>query len=269
MKAIRVGRGTALAAAVASAMAVAPAVAQTGSIAGTVFRDSLGHGVGGAIVSLPSLDRSARTNYLGEFRIDGVPAGRQTVSIRYLGFTPFSDTVGIVAGQIVEREFVLTQAPVMLDSQRVVGKSGMDEPHVSEFEERRKLGIGYFIDTEQLRKVDGGRPLMNYLSGTIPRLRTYRPRPKDDPTAWYLGGGHGAVSFRGGGGSSCPIAIYIDGVAFYVPGVTVGDVPDISAWTADEYSAVEYYSSAASVPSRYATTQAGCGVLLLWRRYKG
>ena len=255
---------------VAAALLVAFAArgsAQMAVVSGTVFRDSANHPVGGATVSLPFLNRSTRTNYLGEFRIDQVPAGQYAVTIRLLGFAPFTDSVTVSAGQTLEREFILTQAAVMLDSQRVLANAEIDEPHVAEFEERRKLGGGHFIDTKELRRLESGRPIASYLSGRVPSLRLYRPDPRGRPTEYYLSGGHGAVSFSGGT-TACPVAIFIDGAAFYVPGLTPGGPPDISGWSIDDYSAVEYYPSAGSIPSRYAITQQSCGLILLWRRYK-
>jgi hypothetical protein len=242
--------------------------AQMAVVSGTVFRDSAYHPVGGATVSIPLLNRSTRTNYLGEFRIDAIPAGRYALTIRFLGFAPFADSVAVDAGQTLEREFILTQSAVMLDSQRVVANAEIDEPHMAEFEERRKLGFGYFIDTKELRKIESGRPLASYLTGRVPSLRLYRPDPNGHPTEYYLGGGHGTASFERAA-AMCPVAIFIDGAAFYVPGLTPGSrPPDLSGWSIDDYSAVEYYPSAGSIPPRYAITQQSCGLILLWRRYK-
>ena len=245
----------------------ARAHAQTAVVSGTVFRDSASNALGGAIVSLPALNRSARTNYLGEFRIDRVPAGTHVVSIKFVGIAPFTDSVSVVNGQTLEREFILKTAPVVLDSQRVVEKRELNEPHLAEFEERRKLGAGHFIDTEALRKIEGGRPLMNYLSSSIPGLKTYRPDARYRPTDWYLSGGHGARRFLDGQ-QVCPISIYMDGVAYYVPLSTLGPPPDVSQLSPQDFSGVEYYANGATAPPHYNMGSGGCGVLMLWRRYK-
>jgi hypothetical protein len=247
--------------------AAAAAGAQTGSVMGTVFRDSANHPVGGAIVSFPAINRAVRTNYLGEFRIDGVPPGKQPVAIRFLGFVPFSDSVVVTAGQSLEREFVLREAAVMLDSQRVVEKRELVEPHMAEFEERRKLGIGHFIDTDQLRKVSPGRPLMSYLAVSLPGVKTYRPDSQHRPLEWYLSGGHGPKMFVGGM-AVCPLAIYMDGAPFYVPDFTMGPIPDVSQLAPEDFSAIEYYATGATAPPRYNATGGQCGVLLLWHRFR-
>jgi hypothetical protein len=247
------------------------AAAQSGVLGGMVFRDSAEHPLGGAEVTIPALNRGARTNYLGEFRMDRLPAGRYAVAVRFLGFAPFTDSVTVSDGKVVEREYVLTEAPALLDSQRVVAKTMMDEPHMAEFEERRKAGIGRFIGREELRKVEGGRPLMNYVASTIAGLRLFRPNRKDRPGDWFIGSsGHGG-SNRATASSNCAVALYIDGNPFFVPGVTRtpdGGAPDISQLSADDFSAVEYYPDGAGAPARYNTSNMGCGVMLFWRRYR-
>ncbi len=243
------------------------AAAQTGAIIGTVARDTLGHGIGDAEVSLPALGRGTRTNYLGEFRFDHIPAGRYAIIIRRVGFAPFSDSVSVKDGPPVDAEFVLTPSVVQLDPQKVVA-SGVDltAPYMREFDERRKTGFGHFFTTDELRKIEGGRPLMNYLASRLPGMSLYRPDPKERPTDYYIGSNRGS-----GHGNRCPVALYIDGVAMYVPGVTVGrgNPPDVSQLSADDFAAVEYYAGGATAPAQFNTTQANCGILLLWRRYKG
>lgn len=238
------------------------AVAQTGVVAGTVTRDTLGHGIAEAEVTLPTLGRSARTNYLGEFRFDNIPVGRYAIVFRRVGFDVLSDSVTVKDGRPVDAMFVLTPSVVQLDAQKVMA-SGVDltAPNMREFDERRKMGFGHFFTTDELRKIEGGRPLMNYLASRLPGMSLYRPDPKDRPSDYYI------ASFRG---KRCPIALYIDGVAMYLPGVTLGpgNPPDVSQLSADDFAAVEYYASGATVPAQYNGTQQNCGILLLWRRYK-
>ena len=49
--------------------------AQSGSLVGTVARDSFGHMIGGAEIRLPHLNRVVTTNYLGDFGISAIPPG--------------------------------------------------------------------------------------------------------------------------------------------------------------------------------------------------
>jgi hypothetical protein len=235
----------------------------TGSIGGTVLRDTLGHAIAGSEIFLPGLNRSARANASGDFRIDGVPPGKQAIIVRHVGFDPLIDSVLVTAGQVFEADFILSERVVTLDSQRVEAPSLGDEPNLREFEERRKLGVGHFVDKAELRKIEGGRSLINYLGGHIPGLSVYRPDPRNRQTDYYLSSGRGATISHT---SFCPVQIYMDGVPFIMPKSTA-DTPDISDLTADDYSGIEYYP-ASMAPPEYNKTGSGCGVLLFWRRYK-
>ena len=70
----------------------------SGSIKGRAT-DSAGGVLQGAIVTLSPKGGSAVTNNQGEYSITGLPAGEYTISVNYLGFTPFTETVNVVAGR--------------------------------------------------------------------------------------------------------------------------------------------------------------------------
>jgi hypothetical protein len=124
---------------------------QTGSLVGSVASDSLGHPIAGADIRLPALGVTRAANYAGEFRFDGLPPGRVVVAIRSIGFHALQDTIIIVGGRVVQREYVLLKQVVALDSIRVTANS---ERHISPllrgFEERKRAGFGHFIDEDCL-----------------------------------------------------------------------------------------------------------------------
>jgi hypothetical protein len=235
--------------------------AQTGVVGGTVMRDSSGHALGDAQVAIPELNLSTRTNFNGEFRLDGVRPGRHALIFRHVGFAPFTDSVTVQAGHAIDQEWILTEVAVTLDSQVTVAAGvDMSNPNLREFEDRRKLGLGRFIDGADLRKVDNGRPLINYIASRIPGLTVYQPDSRSRPLDYYLSSGRGTIS----GKRYCPVTIYIDGTVY-----STDDSADMSKLAADDFAGVEYYAGGASLPSRFnMTSKAGCGVLLLWRRYR-
>jgi carboxypeptidase-like protein len=264
-------RLTALAALIGLGIAATSALAQTAVLVGTVMRDSLGHALTGAEVRLPSLGRGATVNYLGEFKFDRLPAGRHEIVIRRIGFVPLVDTIAVGDGAQIEREFVLTEQPTPLDSVRVTApERKYISPGLREFEERRKVGIGYFIAEDEMRKNDD-RNLLNVITGRIPGLRTYRPDPRN-PGAYYIssgrkcGDGPALLSCRGN--SACPVMLYLNGIVVFNPATEKDPfmVPDFSKYATNEYAAVEYYAGGGSMPAKYNMTGSGCGALLLWTR---
>lgn len=239
-------------------LGVAPTVsAQKGVIGGTVVRDSIGTGLAEATVAISPLNHTARTNFLGEFRFENLPAGRYTVTFRRVGFGPRADTIAIVDGQVVDQEFLMTNAPVRLDSQRVVASATPIEPNMREFYDRKKMGFGHFVDEKEIRKADD-HDFANFLAARFPGVSVFRPSPG---TAILMSNGHGSCGKPAfqcrATGSNCQITVYMDGVP------TVTNFDDIES---TEFAAVEFYSTG-QIPTQYNRTGNPCGVLLLWRRY--
>ncbi|MEO6877545.1 MAG: carboxypeptidase regulatory-like domain-containing protein, partial [Gemmatimonadaceae bacterium] len=249
---------------------VANAVGQSATLAGAVVRDTLSHGLPGALVAIPQLNRSDTSDATGEFKLIGLPSGRYVATIRRLGFLAMVDTIELINGTSVEREYVMDPTPAFLDSVRV---SVAREPErlsarMSEFEAHRKLGYGRYVTEAELRKNDN-RKLNDVLSARIPGLVTFRSSPRTQPSAEWLSSGRGACAgpaFSCGGGAPCPVTLYYNGVLAYASGLPGQDVPDMARYPTYDLEAVEYYSGGASLPEQYNATSSGCGVLVLWAR---
>src|SRR5260370_10992726 len=84
----------------------ATAQGDRGTIAGTV-KDSSGAVLPGARVELQQKGPSAVSDAQGQFIISNLPAGSYTVVVSYVGFSPFSTTATVVAGQIAHVDAAL------------------------------------------------------------------------------------------------------------------------------------------------------------------
>jgi hypothetical protein len=245
--------------------------AQTAVLTGTVVRDSAGHALAGAQVTLPELRLATTANYAGEFRFARLPAGRHVVLIRHVGFAPRYDTLEIAVGARLDREFILSPQAVQLDEVRVVeAERKYISPALREFEERRKQGFGHFITEEQLRKNDNST-LVNVIIGHVPGVRAMRIEKRLGTeylsSSRKCGSGPTFLTCRGSA-TSCPVTLYVDGVQVY-GGTTNSDassIPDLNQFHPRDYAAVEFYAGGASIPARFNKTDSGCGVLLLWSR---
>ena len=69
-----------------------------GSISGRAV-DSAGAVLPGARIDLQPGAATAVTSGQGEFNVSDLPAGEYTITVHYVGFTPFSTKVTVVAGQ--------------------------------------------------------------------------------------------------------------------------------------------------------------------------
>jgi Carboxypeptidase regulatory-like domain/TonB-dependent Receptor Plug Domain len=104
-----------------------PAAAQVdkGSIAGTV-KDSTGAVLPGARVELQQKGPSAVSDAQGQFMIPGLAPGSYTLAVSYVGFSPFSTSVTVSAGQIARLDAVL-QIGTQSDSVTVSGERARGE----------------------------------------------------------------------------------------------------------------------------------------------
>jgi TonB-dependent receptor len=90
-------------------LGLTPALAQVGSIAGTV-KDTSDAILPGATVKLNPGDASTISNDQGEFTIAGVAPGAYTVTVKYVGFLPYTGSVTVVAGKVARVNAVVTVA---------------------------------------------------------------------------------------------------------------------------------------------------------------
>jgi outer membrane receptor protein involved in Fe transport len=108
----------ALAALLCLAVTSSPAAAQQtqgGSVAGRVT-DEAGTAVSGADVIIEGTRRSAQTGGTGEYLIEDVPAGSQTVRVRMIGFRSQTATVSVTEGGRATADISLARDPLQLQT---------------------------------------------------------------------------------------------------------------------------------------------------------
>ncbi len=88
-------------------LGLATAQADKGTIVGTV-KDSTGAVLPGARVELQQKGPSAVSDAQGQFLISNLAPGSYTLVVTYVGFSPFSTSATVVAGQVVQVDAALT-----------------------------------------------------------------------------------------------------------------------------------------------------------------
>jgi hypothetical protein len=237
---------------------------QTGALVGTVHRGTDGSVIAGAHVVVRQLRREALTNSRGMFRLDSLPAGRFALSVRALGFAPYHDTVTVAGTETIMRDVVLMSL-TQLDSVAVVApKTEHATVTIRAFEERRRRGVGRFLDQDDLRR-DETRTLATALAQRIPGV-----------TAVVTGAGTFLASSRSAADRSgralgrrvqpgtCWVTVYRDGVLLY-DGSQSGVSPlSFDRLKTGDFAAIEFYSEATAPPEFRGAS--GCGTLVLWSR---
>jgi hypothetical protein len=265
---------------------VAPSV-----FTGAVIADSTGTPLENAEVLITDLNRSTLTNAKGAFRLTDIPVGPHLVNVRKVGHAPMLTTITFAANRTFEQRVLLPKAAATTLSTVSIVATGNGAP--AAFDERRKNGIGHYLNIEQLDK-QGNRRLSDVLV-TMPSVSIVSGRGgngyivgKRAPMHIKPRGGGGDGSARSPGvfsdkdlveqGYYCPTAaervlglecacyaqVYIDDHLMNVGRPT--EPFDINTIPTGSIAGFEFYASAAQTPGRYSNLQARCGVVLIWLR---
>lgn len=236
----------------------------------------------GAVVTARAI--KAETDADGMYRACGAPADhRLRVSTEFDGKLPPIETrigpsrlrrldIWVRDGQrvadsatqasIASRAPAQELKPVEVSAERMV---------LREFEERRAMGIGHFITRAELEKQEN-RSTGDVIA-RVPGARV--ARATSGGSAW-IAAGRGPASGRMPSGDAfdqqrgakpaCYADIWVDDARVYTfrAGETLFDVNTIQP---NQIEAMEFYSSNATIPGRYARGgTAQCGVLVIWTR---
>lgn len=219
-----------------------------GAVSGVVT-DSSGAGVFGAEVTIGESAYRVFTDEQGVFRVVGIPVGSAALSVRRMGFAPYTvpllltdakPRVDDLRVMLVALPTVLT--PVMVSSQRV-NYTGRLAGYYQRLEKRSG---GYFITRDQIDR-ENPRTLSQLLLH-VPGITPSKGRA-------------GAQGIRMRGRLCWPL-VWIDGTP-----MPAGDV-DLDAFAPQSIQGIELYLGATTAPSRFILGRVdnSCGTIVLWSR---
>lgn len=208
-----------------------------------------------ARVRVPSTGARAVTDSVGLFVIDGLPPGRRTVEVEYLGYRSRRVSIFLPPGDTVRTSVGMQTDPVPLPDLRVQVEERERRGRLARFRERKESGTGKYIGPEEIRETPGsslhrafqqlpGVEVMK-CSSLVPncyRIRSGR-RPKERL-----------------GGRKCETTYWVDG--------TRVDLRNVNRIPKSRVAGIEVYSGGA-VPSQYGGATADCTVVLIWTRPGG
>ena len=210
----------------------------TAVVSGQVV-DTTGVGIAGADVSVAGTAASALTDARGSFRLDAVPAGARTLSVRRVGYRSSTMPLTVRAGEAQRITVRLTSLPVPLDTITSEAKAMDEYLRRSGFYQRQRAGFGDFVTREEIDRMHVVS--MWDVLRRIPLLEVVD-----------AGAGRRFVVMQGG---TCRPRIYLDGMR----------TPDLEAVPAAFVDGIEVYRHASTVPVEYGGGQA-CGAILVWTR---
>jgi hypothetical protein len=266
----------------------ARSAAAQAELRGRVLADSTQIPIAGALVFVLGTSLGANTDSLGRFALTGVPAGFRTIVVQAIGWARDSSEVEFTPGLAVFRDFRLVRANVSpepvrgittLDYVRVAAEAERRTPaKMAAFEERRRMGIGHFIDRAML-----DRSAANRMSNVLSEVPGVQVRSGRTTRAWLASGRAinlpGGVFERGNCGDfldradcaagakpACYLDVYLDGALVFDSSSRGVPLFDINSLQPGTIEGIEVYSSASQIPAQYNRTGGGCGVMLIWTR---
>ena len=190
---------------------------------------------------------STSLNAAGTFVLTGLPAGTQWVTVTAIGRQPADQAVDLKSGDTATVSLTLEPLPVTLDPVRVTARPKAIA--LKEFEERRRLGLGYMRTAADL---EGVRTMRAVFTGA-PSVRVERARG---------GVGDFQILLEAPGISGqawCVASLFIDGFK--------SRFEQLSQFQPTDLIGVEIYQRSSSAPLQYQSTATGCGVVLVWTKY--
>lgn len=216
-----------------------------------VFDFQTGEPIEGAEVIDVFAHLTAVATRTGTVSLAFLPEGGSMLRIQKIGFKPVTQIVEISPSDTVSITVLMEATAQTLPT--VVTKDSAPvfvSPGLRAFEERRKTGMGRFITEAELRKNDS-RSLTNVVRQSGAAVSCTRRTPI-----------RCFVVNQRTGGSGCSLDVYYDGA------LVTDDNRDLEQIPTNQIGAVEIYASTATVPAQYNRTSKGCGVMLLWSRYR-
>jgi hypothetical protein len=231
--------------------ATTPATAPTGTIDGIVSDTNLVP-IHAAFVSILGTAIKIGTGPNGRFRITRVPAGQYLVIVKHVGHRPISAVVDVSAADTVRLAYTMEPAAEMLNA--VVISEKAPALRMQEFEQRRRLGTGQFMNQVEIEAKNvpfTTELLRNFLAIYV------SPDNSSAVTQYY------ALSSREGGNpqvGACPMQVYLDQVPLPSP-FNLDLLP-----SPKDLAGIEVYAGASTIPPMFAGYNRGCGVVLVWTR---
>ena len=200
---------------------------------------------------LNSPQHAQRTKANGEFRFTAVPAGEHIVGVRMPGFAPKIDTIDVADAGEVRREYRLSRIEATLPEVPVT--ASLLDRKLWEFHERRRFGIGRFLDSAEFANTRGTRTADKLTR--LPGLIVVRGRFSDA----YVANNRQILP----NGKLCKSAIWLDNI-------NLGLDFNVNELDPSLIAAIEWYAGQASIPARFNVPprpgQPYCGVLVIWTR---
>jgi hypothetical protein len=218
----------------------APALG-TARVTGRVVSNS-GLPLPNARVQLEGTTRAATTRPNGDFVLDSLPSGTQSLSVRLLGYAPVEQAVDLVSSQSASVTIKLTEFVPVLEAVRVSAARERGLESIG-FTRRRRAGQGYYMDDKDINE---NSTFFSDVLRTAPGIRVVPSGPNRQVI----------TSTRGT--NSCT-TVWVDGTMWQ--SMQPGDIDDFVR--PHELAAIEVYSPS-TTPAEFQSQGGNCATIVAW-----
>jgi hypothetical protein len=200
----------------------------------------------GSRVEVVGTDVVALTNENGDFTLRNLPSGSHVLLARHLGFGAEMMPVDLSAREPKRVTMKLPKFVAMIDPVTITAKRVASLDKVG-FNQRKKGGAGYFLDPEQIQRMNPN--VLSDILRQVPGLRvSYSPQ--------------GDVVSGTRGGSGC-VQYYVDDMPWQS-----GEPGDINNFVnAREVVGAEVYQGP-NTPPQYSRGMSDCATIVLWTKFR-
>lgn len=247
----------------AIAFAFVPSATAQAVLQGVVREDSTARPLEGIEVLVTGTPHRATTNASGRYLLEGLPAGLYQVIFRGVGHLPERIDVRLVDGETTRANAMLVRSEVVLDPIEVTGEilTGLAGRG---FEERRRMGVGRFYDSEELRRME------HLTVGDVLRRKGGVEIKSDGRVMVAMN----PASRNQMGQLNCYMSVFLDGHLHWRGGnqFTPDELrdrppPDLATLlSVHQVEAIEVYRSSAQLPVQFGGTSGQCGAVVIWTR---
>ena len=218
-----------------------PANVGTARISGRVM-NNLGAPLANARVQLEGTTRAATTRAGGEFVLDSLPSGTQSMAVRLLGYAPVEQAVDLVSNQTTSVTIKLAEFVPVLEAVRVTAARERGLESVG-YTRRKRVGQGYFLGDEQIN--ENSQNFSDVLRA-VPGLRI------------VPAGMNRQVITSSRNPNGCT-AVWVDGTMWQ--SLEAGDIDDFVR--PHELAAIEVYSPS-TTPAEFSSQGGSCTTIVAW-----
>ena len=221
-----------------------PLVRGRARVTGRVL-NKYGQPISGARIGVQGTGAATLTRANGEFTLDSLPSGTQTLEVRQLGYAPQEVAVELSASQPATVAVNMNEYVPVLETMRVTAQRERGLSDVG-FADRKRTGNGYYLDAEQIAQRQTTQ--FSDMMRTVPGIRVVP-----------AGNGQNVIQSSRNAMGGC-VTFYVDGSPWQqqFPG-------DLDTFVRpEEVAAIEVYNGV-TTPAQFQTAgQTGCSTIVIW-----